>query len=97
MMDRRNFLAAAPALIATPAAALCSLQDGRTPSRAELERYYAFLWCEFQRLAEEMGVEMHDAMIVHRAGGLAAVLAMAPLPPSTRARHVLALSGWGAP
>lgn len=105
-MDRRSFLAAAPAVAllpigtsAGPAPPLLAerLTPAAPPNQAELERYYAFLWAEFRRLSDEMGVLMFDAMIMHSAGGSAAVHAAAPLPPSKRARQVLAVAGWSAP
>lgn len=83
---RRFFLGGAAAA-SLPLSASAASASASAPTRQELEHYYAFLWCEFRALSQEMGVDMHDSYTVHRSGGRAAYYAaFGDTPPSTRAR-----------
>lgn len=63
-------------------------------SRADLVRYYGFLWCEFHGLAEEFGTDQHDAIIMHEAGGYQKMRALfGHRRPSERAIAMLRLAG----
>ncbi|MDW9481395.1 hypothetical protein GOB57_22365 [Sinorhizobium meliloti] len=68
--------------------------DEPPPSREELEDYLLFLWSEHHRVAQEIGVEPHDAMLVHRRGGVRRYDQTCPQPASSRARAVLSIAGF---
>lgn len=91
-MNRRFFLqrlGIAAAVAGTGTATV--VMAAQKPTRAQLERYYTLLWCEHQRLAEEMGVDMFDSTIVHKDGNYEATKLDGP--PSSRASGVLMAAG----
>lgn len=94
-MDRRSFIFASAASALTVSAPIDQREASRgiTPTRADLERYYAFLWCELAELSREMDVEMLCHGVLHEAGGNKAYLARyGHAAPSTRAGRVLQAS-----
>lgn len=91
-MNRRNFICASAA--ATLAMSASAKSVGTTPTRADLERYYAFLWCELGALSKEMGVQMLDYWSLHSGGGHKAYLTRhGHEAPSARAGRVLKALG----
>ena len=103
LLSRRTFLQRAPiaaAAIASTSAIACVDVVGvaaQAPTTEELEHYYSFLWCEFRRLSEEMGVDMCDAWTAHKSGGYDAYQARyAGDPASSRAKAILRKIGGDA-
>lgn len=100
MLSRRTFLQRAPiaaAAIASTSTTACAQVVGaaaQAPTTEELEHYYSFLWCEFRRLSEEMGVDMCDAWTAHKSGGYDAYQARyAGKPATSRAKVILRTLG----
>ncbi|MFK8251952.1 hypothetical protein [Ancylobacter terrae] len=94
MITRRTLIAGAASvapLAALPAIPLAAASPERAPPTLdELRRYYAFLWSEFRSVADELGVDMHDADVFQLGGGKDAVQQMTgDSLPSTRARVVM--------
>lgn len=66
------------------------------PTREDLEDYFLFLWNEHHRVAEELGVDMHDPITLRNRGGRARYEEVCSAPASTRALKVLAQTGLAA-
>lgn len=58
-------------------------------SRAAQEDYYCFLWCEFHRMSEELGVRQHDEALLYRRGGYDRISQAPRLQEDSRAAAVL--------
>jgi hypothetical protein len=96
-LTRRAFFAGASATVSSAALAIAIVPAVAAPATRttveyeDLTRYYAFLWCEFQRLSEELGVRQHDSTTAHRNGDVDAIEGALTDAPSTRAMRVLQL------
>lgn len=92
---RRAMLRAIPAATIAGAIPAGAMAAGATtkPEPEDLTRYYAFLWCEFKALSDEMGVDICDSFTAHKNGDVCAVKEHLTSPPSSRASAALAAIG----
>ncbi|NTF35527.1 hypothetical protein [Agrobacterium rubi] len=93
MKTTRRFFLGGMAAASLPVATVAAAPVIEAPTREELEHYYAFLWCEFKALSDEMGVDMHDNYTLHKSGGWEAYqAAFGASAPSTRAKETVRAS-----
>lgn len=62
-------------------------------TREEMEDYFLFLWSEHQRVADELGIDVHDTKTFRERGGYARYERECPEAASSRALRVLSQAG----
>lgn len=88
---RAALLGMTTALVASPT---IEAKAALPATREDLEDYMLFLWNEHRRVAEELGVDPHDFLVLHRRGGKARYDEACQAPAMSRALTVLSTVGF---
>jgi len=63
------------------------------PTRDDMEDYFLFLWCEHNRVADELGIDPFHSVTAYRRGGNERYQHACPEPAASRALRVLTEAG----